>query len=151
MLCTNEGVTEPRPELDGRVAHLLRQCRLVRSTKVLSDAASVRHPQQTTSLHKWLLVLRGVYCSRALGVSTLSYAWWMFTNKEYQYSNIFDFLLTRMLKKRYKAGGLDENRLAEAQVSAKGPTSVARIMDLGADLVPYTNVRQYNRVVMRCR
>lgn len=55
----------------------------------------------------------------ALGVSTLSYAWWMFTNKEYQYSNIFEFLFKRTVKKRYKAGGLDEVRLAEALVRSK--------------------------------
>ncbi|CAM9381088.1 unnamed protein product, partial [Laminaria digitata] len=51
----------------------------------------------------------------ALGVSTLSYAWWMFTNKEYQYSNMFEFFFNSTIKRRYKKGGLDEKRLAEAE------------------------------------
>lgn len=55
---------------------------------------------------------------RALGISTLSYAWWMFTNKEYQYSNIFDFFFNKMIQGKYKAGGLDLNLLAETQVRA---------------------------------
>eukprot|EP00752_Nemacystus_decipiens_P011035 g9804.t1 len=51
----------------------------------------------------------------ALGVSTLSYAWWMFTNKDLQHSNIFDFFFDSMIKRRYEKGGLDEARLETAQ------------------------------------
>ena len=40
----------------------------------------------------------------------------MFTNKEYQYSNMFEFFFNSMIKRRYKTGGLDEKRLAEAEV-----------------------------------
>lgn len=53
---------------------------------------------------------------RALGISTLSYAWWMMTNQEYHYSNLFEFMFRKAIKKRYREGGLDEARLAEAQV-----------------------------------
>lgn len=52
----------------------------------------------------------------ALGVSTLSYAWWMFTNKDLQHSNIFDFFFNSMIKRRYEKGGLDEARLQIAEV-----------------------------------
>lgn len=57
----------------------------------------------------------------ALGVSTLSYAWWMFTNKDLQHSNIFEFFFDSMIKRRYEKGGLDEARLAMAQVSNGNP------------------------------
>lgn len=40
----------------------------------------------------------------------------MFTNQEYQYSNIFEFFFKKMIKRRYKAGGLDEERLGRAEV-----------------------------------
>ncbi len=55
----------------------------------------------------------------ALGVSTLSYAWWMFTNKDLQHSNIFDFFFNSMIKRRYEKGGLDETRLEVAKVRIK--------------------------------
>ena len=40
----------------------------------------------------------------------------MFTNKEYQYSNMYEFFFNSMIKRRYEQGGLDEKRLAEAEV-----------------------------------
>lgn len=52
----------------------------------------------------------------ALGVSTLSYAWWMFTNKDLQHSNIFDFFFNSMIQRRYEKGGLDQARLKTAEV-----------------------------------
>ncbi|CAM9710798.1 unnamed protein product [Ectocarpus sp. 12 AP-2014] len=71
----------------------------------------------------------------ALGVSTLSYAWWMFTNKDLQHSNIFDFFFNSMIQRRYEKGGLDQARLktAEEELSKldnKGKLLEARIFEL---------------------
>lgn len=67
-------------------------------------------------------------CS-ALGVSTLSYAWWMFTNKDLQHSNIFDFFFNSMIKRRYEKGGLDETRLEMAQVSLSPNEQLDKLAD----------------------
>ncbi|CAM9547048.1 unnamed protein product, partial [Hapterophycus canaliculatus] len=71
----------------------------------------------------------------ALGVSTLSYAWWMFTNKDLQHSNIFDFFFDSMIKRRYERGGLDEARLQTAEeelqtLENKGQVVQAQIFEL---------------------
>ncbi|CAB1114232.1 unnamed protein product [Ectocarpus sp. CCAP 1310/34] len=71
----------------------------------------------------------------ALGVSTLSYAWWMFTNKDLQHSNIFDFFFNSMIQRQYEEGGLDQARLktAEEELSKldnKGKLLEARIFEL---------------------
>jgi Mitochondrial calcium uniporter len=36
-----------------------------------------------------------------LGVTTVGYAWWMVTNREYEYANIYDFFLERKKLERY--------------------------------------------------
>lgn len=60
----------------------------------------------------------------------------MFTNEEYKYSNIFEVLFNRMVKRRYKAGGLDEVRLAEAQVTAKsGPPSGCTLVVVAKNII----------------
>lgn len=69
-------------------------------------------------------LLPGCRLRSALGVSTLSYAWWMFTNKDLQHSNIYDFFFDSMIKRRYQKGGLDEARLEKAQVSDTNPTNL---------------------------
>lgn len=74
-----------------------------------------------TSIRSNPFPIHALFCS-ALGVSTLSYAWWMFTNKDLQHSNIFDFFFDSMIKRRYEKGGLDEARLEMAQVRS-GPSA----------------------------
>lgn len=54
-------------------------------------------------------------------MTTLSYAWWMMTNEEYQYSNIFEFYRSRMERRKFESGGLDEVRLAQALVIPPPP------------------------------
>ncbi|CAM9441598.1 unnamed protein product, partial [Phaeothamnion confervicola] len=50
-----------------------------------------------------------------LGISTIGYAWWAFTNSDYEYGNIYDLCLARSKRKRYARAGLDISKLASLE------------------------------------
>ncbi|CAN0511750.1 unnamed protein product, partial [Discosporangium mesarthrocarpum] len=51
-----------------------------------------------------------------LGLSTVSYAWWMTTNRNYEYASIADFLKERSRHRLYARAGFSVARLEEVEV-----------------------------------
>ena len=53
------------------------------------------------------------------GVTILGYFWWSLTNSEYEYENVYDFVLQRKRNELYEARGFDLGRLMKLDCTLK--------------------------------